>query len=1444
MASLHFDFINEEYPTDQDSIQFLETILDSENSFDYRYVAMLFAKFGVTNYLYKYACAVTSTEFKVKDDSENSLRYYYSPIRYDEFFSDQQAHSDQFVRNIFLTKTENQTSLWLPCNSIVIEEGKNPQVAKKSVVHKNNITKVQQGLRFYIDQYVDQSIYNIAPTFKDLSFRIPNIAELVLVRLTNNFTKSRIFIDKSELSLDFITNMIEQFRTSGTTTVLIDFEKEYLDGVLNTMKGICLTFEFDTDQVENLLAETDKYINEHPEVDQYRDYVIASFLSQYDTISTIYENVKFDIPDPAIRYVTQKTDNNLLELYQWCSMQFLHTIDKHPEVDPVVDLSVIAKGLESLTTSTVKNEDDIIIDSKGTLLYVPTLTLSTYQEYVKNMRNDSIIEIDKDTLLFDPSICKGVSRQILYTDWTLDKLVYTTIAGTISLHSLSGVSMADDISYYNNLNCYYSEDKVIDAMALLFGYAKKKNILEYFKLSDFELLIKPDRLQDFKSFSSTEKDLKVVVDAYLPNLSLTEFIQNPSIVNFVSRIYCAINDRAFYDSDFEYTIDLSSLLISDVVKLPFFQFIKRICKDVIDELEQDGINEFLQNNWKVFGVLRCLETIAFAKCVLKDQIALSKNFTEITNNYTLSALTRDTQYKVLPTPNIKKGMMLLPHQVQVDHKLSLAPENAVIHVEAGGGKTLLTILAILKDLNRLHSKNHTPRICVVCPNYLMQNYIEDTIFATHGKLNVIPVTTQTFNDLGYEGTLNLINSAPLNSFVIIGINIFSVGKDIEINYLGTKVRINQIVETLRSIKWDAIYIDESHLFANNDSIRSKNLLRLIPMIKYRRIESGTIVNSTMADAFGQSKILSPNIFSSIDTFNLQYALSMRGSRVTSWQPNAEIRIRGEMGKLCDYMYVPRKEWAALLPHKDERFHFVDLDPLQRKIYIAILDSIIDELKKDPYLRAKLESGDESEAEILEGILKQFLAPLERFLTAPDKNKAGKELPKESRISPKIHKINEILEEHFSDPDLSKGKVLIFTNYLDSAESIYEHLAPKFQRMALHYVASKKSTLLPIMKKDKNVRIVIGVENSLNTGHNFQDYSRLIRVENCWNPGTLEQADSRLNRPNVKNKETRKSITIDYVLANNTLDVTKMARLIGKMISKAKFDNPYSLIHQNLVDLPLVSMTFENINQRNNFDKHLLPYLEAYQDFKSIEKQEFEEFLSKTKHKSPVEIPIAKCLPGSRLIKVPYISNMVLPYQDELGLENLADVALKLNISIYDLSLKYLKNAECHTQDGDGIIIKVNKNSVTVRLKKEVKSYDKTSVFLKTRQIGDTFKALQKKIGFSYDCNSSKESSFISSKVIKSSKILKQYLKVLSKYKLSKYTTESLDACLEALKHGEKKGFSVEKSLRNVKLKNFFRIKHTSKKSLRVYPMIIKSKLFLLIDNDTNSHKLDWKLHIR
>lgn len=201
---------------------------------------------------------------------------------------------------------------------------------------------------------------------------------------------------------------------------------------------------------------------------------------------------------------------------------------------------------------------------------------------------------------------------------------------------------------------------------------------------------------------------------------------------------------------------------------------------------------------------------------------------------------------------------------------------------------------------------------------------------------------------------------------------------------------------------------------------------------------------------------------------------------------------------------------------------------------------------------------------------------------------------------------------------------------------------------------------------------------------------------------LEQGKSRVVRPELKVGDERSTIYLDWVIADNTIDITKISRLISKIISVAKFENSNNPKYRALHDVEVMKMSLENIFEMNSWATSLQEYSSVYSDLRNLQEQEFanykeqfirkygEDFFFKIKRKAPE--------PNMKLAQtVPYIEGFSLN-GDHLGLERLDNYLSEITLpEDFTPTNNPLVGLDVHTDKGDGSIVRINPKTSSVRV---------------------------------------------------------------------------------------------------------------------------------------------------
>jgi len=226
-----------------------------------------------------------------------------------------------------------------------------------------------------------------------------------------------------------------------------------------------------------------------------------------------------------------------------------------------------------------------------------------------------------------------------------------------------------------------------------------------------------------------------------------------------------------------------------------------------------------------------------------------------------------------------------------------------------------------------------------------------------------------------------------------------------------------------------------------------------------------------------------------------------------------------------------------------------------------------------------------------------------------------------------------------------GKVIIFCRYTNSVNAVYDALPEKYKAMAVKFTGKEvdKWGNLNAFKSDPKVKILIANEMGMSEGHNLQIASRLIRVESPWGPGELDQSASRIFRPDPKGAAEgeiyREVVFLDWVLADNTMEVPKQARLIAKVFNKTRFDEAENPLYNDVLGknaLPEVSLSITNVLQERPSLHDFQKYVNSYAQLNGIMRAEFHE-MRVTQPAEMLPVPQTPVIEGSAQIKTPFVS---------------------------------------------------------------------------------------------------------------------------------------------------------------------------------------------------------------
>lgn len=321
----------------------------------------------------------------------------------------------------------------------------------------------------------------------------------------------------------------------------------------------------------------------------------------------------------------------------------------------------------------------------------------------------------------------------------------------------------------------------------------------------------------------------------------------------------------------------------------------------------------------------------------------------------------------------------------------------------------------------------------------------------------------------------------------------------------------------------------------------------------------------------------------------------------------------------------------------------------------------------------------------------------------------------------------------------RGKCIVITRYNYSARAVYEALPLEYQRQAVIFTGDEpnKHEGFNRFKTDDKIQILIANEQGMSEGHNLQLASRIIRAESPWGPGALSQTNARIFRPDPKGAMaaakgtgtmTRDVVFLDWVLANNTMEVPKLARVISKTFGIVRFTEADNERYKGVLSQYIVPTEKENpelslgvemlANIKGLGDspfKEMVGTAEetgAYQALNKVENQEFREMRQQQR---AVMLPIqadANVAGAARMEVLPFVANQPIP--DPKGWEPVVVASVLRDKKVADNYDEELFGKPVMTEFGYGRIVNFTTkkgsggkevSSIKVRLKNPPADFD-------------------------------------------------------------------------------------------------------------------------------------------
>jgi superfamily II DNA or RNA helicase len=351
-----------------------------------------------------------------------------------------------------------------------------------------------------------------------------------------------------------------------------------------------------------------------------------------------------------------------------------------------------------------------------------------------------------------------------------------------------------------------------------------------------------------------------------------------------------------------------------------------------------------------------------------------------------------------------------------------------------------------------------------------------------------------------------------------GLKVFSINRDALSSPNGEK-RVASILLKTRAL----FAVDESTGFKNISAFRTKALMRLRKLARYRRIASGAPITKGVEDLYAQMMFISDDVFpvSSYAGFTSRYCKmgGYEGREVVGYQ-NLE-----DLQKCIDpYSYRVLKRDCLDLPEKVYEERIVDLIPEQRKMYKEMANDLLVEMQSGQMVGALNVAASLSK---LQQITSGFLIDSE-----------GK-IAWRAEPNPRIKVLLDVIEEAGS------AQAIVWCRFREDVEAVKAALKNATVSLSEYHGGlssdEKEANKLDFVTGRSQVLIATQAADS---GLNLQNAALAIYYSNSFDADFRWQSEDRIHRIGQKNTCAYVDLvapkTIDAKIVRNLRDKKDLA----------------------------------------------------------------------------------------------------------------------------------------------------------------------------------------------------------------------------------------------------------------------------------------------------------------
>ena len=431
----------------------------------------------------------------------------------------------------------------------------------------------------------------------------------------------------------------------------------------------------------------------------------------------------------------------------------------------------------------------------------------------------------------------------------------------------------------------------------------------------------------------------------------------------------------------------------------------------------------------------------------------------------------------------------------------------------GKSKVLLDNVAMLFDKGKINS------VLIVAPKGVYKNWFDSEIpehLAKHIDRNVV-----LWKALITKEQKSKLDSLFVQDFTKLQILLMNV------EALSTKKGLDFARQFL-NVKKVLFAVDESTTIKNPGAKRTKNILGLSKMGKYRRILTGSPVTKSPLDLYTQCFFLDPFLLdhASYYSFRTRYAL-MRTANFNGRSVQIVVGYHNlaELSKkLESFSYRVLKDECLDLPPKTYMKRIIQLTPEQKKVYQQMKQMAL----------AELNGKMVTTMNVITQLMRLQQITCGHFKADDDSIQNIK--------SNRITELMDVLEE-------MEGKAIIWAHWRHDIDTIVESIEDKYPGSVVTYYGDtstedRQKAIRKIQDPESKVRFLVGTPQTGGYGITLTGASTMIYYSNGYDLEKRQQSEARIDRIGQK-----KPMTYIDILAEDTID-EKIVKSLRKKVNIA------------------------------------------------------------------------------------------------------------------------------------------------------------------------------------------------------------------------------------------------------------------------------------------------------